>query len=138
MTVMMTAALGGAFALLVGVFAVLIWDLLEERSPGRRWLRVVVVVVLAPVCALGAAMVSAVAGLALVTTLDLEEVPTGPSEQPARTESAQPETTSVETPSPAARPYPSASPSSSATPSPSASPSPSSSATSSPSASPSP
>ena len=131
-----SAALLVALALLLWAFAVLLSDLLEERT--RGWLRVLLVVVLAPACALGAAAVSAVAATALVTTLE-------PDEAPVRTERADPETTSEgtgpetitdRTSSPSATPSPSASPS--GTPSPSASPSASPSPSASSSASPSP
>jgi hypothetical protein len=144
--IVIAAALLVALALLLWAFAVFVWDLLKERT--RGWLRVVLVVVLAPSCALAAAVVSAGATLALVTALEPDEAPAGLSEVPARTEPADPETTSTEgtrpetitdrtaspsaAPSPSATAYPSATPS--ATPYPSASPS----ATPSPSASPSP
>lgn len=104
-----TAALLVAFALLIWAFAVLLSNLIEERA--RGWLRVMLVTVLAPTCALAAVAVSAVAGMTLVTALEPDEVP-------VRTEPTDPETTSDETvPS-----SPSASPS--GTPSPSPSPSP--------------
>lgn len=112
--VVVTAALLLAFALLLWAFAVLLSDVLEERTP-RRWLRVALVAMLAPVCALTAAVVSAVAGLALVTALEPGEVPmrTGPET------TTFPQPTTVETATPSAVPSPSASPS--ATPSSSAS-----------------
>ena len=137
--IVIAAALLVALALLLWAFAVFVWDLLQERTQG--WLRVVLVVVLAPACALAAAVVSAGAALALVTALEPEEAPAGLSEVPARTEPADPESTSEgrrpetitdRTASPSAAPAPSASPS--ATPYPSATPSatPSPSATASP------
>ena len=132
--IVITAALLVALALLLWAFAVFVWDLLQERTQG--WLRVVLVVVLAPSCALAAAVVSAGAALALVTVLEPDEAPAGLSEPAARTKPADPGSTSEgrrpETitdrtaPSPSATPsatqYPSATPS--ATPSASASPSP--------------
>jgi hypothetical protein len=125
--IVVTAALFFAFALLLWAFAVFVWDLLEGRGPG--WLRVALVVLLAPSCALGAAVISAVAGLALAMVLAPDEAPVGPSEPPANSEPADreptsdergPETTSEETASPPATPSPSPSPA--ATPSPSPSP----------------
>jgi hypothetical protein len=115
-----------AFALLVWAFAVFVWDLLEERA--RGWLRVVLVVVLAPSCALAAAVVSAVAALALVTAFEPDQVPASLSEPPARTEPAGLETTSdgtglETTTNRTAPPSSTPSPSASSTPSPSASPS---------------
>ena len=47
-----------AFALLLWSFAVLVWDFLEERT--RGWLRVLLVVVLAPSCTLAAALATAI------------------------------------------------------------------------------
>jgi hypothetical protein len=123
--IVITAALFVALALLLWAFAVLLWDLLKERRRGE-WLRVVLVVVLAPLCALAAAAVSAGATLALVTALEPEEVPAGLSEAPARTEPADPESTSEgrrpetitdRTASPSAAPASSASPSATAYPS---------------------
>jgi tRNA A-37 threonylcarbamoyl transferase component Bud32 len=133
--ILVTAALLVAFALLLWAFGVLLWDLLEGRT--RRWLRVVLVALLAPACALAAAVVSAVAALALVTALEPDEVPVSPSKPPAHTAPAGPETTTEET-SPETASDQSASPSAAPTSSPSASASATPSATPSPSASPSP
>lgn len=116
-------------AVLLWAFAVLLSDLLKERT--RGWLRVMLVIVLAPACALTTAVVSAMAGMALSMTLEPYEAPASVSEPPVRTEPAElettsevtalPETTTEQTASPSAMPSPSAS--SSATPYPSASPS---------------
>jgi 4-amino-4-deoxy-L-arabinose transferase-like glycosyltransferase len=130
--ILVTAALLVAVALLLWAFAVLLWDLFDGRIHG--WLRVVLVTMLTPACALGAAVISAVAGLALVTALEPDQAPVGPSEPPARTEPAQPKTTSDEGVSPETTTDRTASPSAAPTSSPSAAPS----ATPSPSASPSP
>ena len=110
-----------AFALLVGSFAVLVWDFLEERTSG--WLRVLLVVVLTPSRALAAALSTAMITWALLTALMPHETPAGPSESPERIEPTEPETTSertgpetiidgTPTPSPSATASPSASPSS--------------------------
>jgi hypothetical protein len=122
---LITAALLFAFALLLWAFAVLLWDFLEDRTP--RWLRVLLVVVLAPSCALAAALATVMITSALLTALEPHERLAGPSEPPARNEPAEPETTSETsertgpetiidgtwTPSPSATPSatPSASPS---------------------------
>ena len=136
--VLVTATLLVAFALLLWAFALLLWDLLEGRM--RRWLHGVLVAVLAPACALAAAVVSAMAGLALVTALEPEQAPVGPSEPRVHVERAQPKTTSEKGTSPETTSGLTASPSAApaSSPSPSASPSAASSATPSPSASPSP
>jgi hypothetical protein len=109
-------------------FAVLLSDFLEERT--RGWLRVMLVAVLAPTCALGAVVVSAMAAMALATALEPDEVPvrtepTDPKTTPEET-TILPETTTEETATPSATSSPSASPSGtpSPSPSPSASPSP--------------
>jgi hypothetical protein len=134
--VLVTATLLVAFALLLWAFALLLWDLLEGRM--RRWLHGVLVAVLAPACALAAAVVSAMAGLALVTALEPEQAPVGPSEPRVHVERAQPKTTSEKGTSPETTSGRTASPSAAPASSPSASPSAASSATPSPSASPSP
>jgi hypothetical protein len=134
--VSVTATLLVAFALLLWAFALLLWDLLEGRM--RRWLHAVLVAVLAPACALAAAVVSAMAGLALVTALEPEQAPVGPSEPRVHVERAQPKTTSEKGTSPETTSGLTASPSAAPASSPSASPSAASSATPSPSASPSP
>ncbi len=134
--VLVTATLLVAFALLLWAFALLLWDLLEGRM--RRWLHAVLVAVLAPACALAAAVVSAMAGLALVTALEPEQAPVGPSEPRVHVERAQPKTTSEKGTSPETTSGRTASPSAAPASSPSASPSAASSATPSPSASPSP
>jgi hypothetical protein len=117
-------ALLAASASLLWAFTVLLWDLLEGWM-SRRWLRVAVVVVLAPLCGLEAAAAAAMAGLALVMAFEPDQKPVGPSEPPppARTEPTEPERTSEDRASPSASPStPSPSASPSATPSPSASP----------------
>jgi hypothetical protein len=57
-----------AFALLLWSFAVLVWDFLEERT--RGWLRVLLVVVLAPSCTLAAALATAIITSALLAALE--------------------------------------------------------------------
>ena len=121
-------------AALLWVFAALLWDLLKERT--RGWRRVMLVVVLAPACALATVLVSAMAGMALSMAFEPSQAPAGLSEPPARTEPAELESTSEETtlletttdptPSPSATPYPSVSASATSSPSvsPSSSPSP--------------
>jgi hypothetical protein len=109
-----------AFALLLWAFAVLLWDLLEGRMHG--WLRVVLVAMLTPACALGAAVISAVAGLALATALEPDQAPVGSLELRSRIEPAQPKTTSEEGTSPETTSDRTASPSAAPTSSPSASP----------------
>lgn len=136
---LVTAALLFAFALLLWAFAMLLWDLLRGRL--RRWLRVVLVAILTPACALAATLISAVAGLALVTALEPDGAPVGPSEPRVRNEPAEPATTSERTtlettPGGTASPFASPSPSPSAAPS--ATPSATPPATPSPSASPEP
>jgi hypothetical protein len=79
-------------AVLLGALAVFLPDLLQEGTP--RGLRVLVHG-LSWTCALASAVVSAVAGWALVTALKSEEEPRPlPSEPPARTEPTVPERTS--------------------------------------------
>jgi hypothetical protein len=79
-------------AVLLGALAVFLPDLLQEGTP--RGLRVLVYG-LTWTCALATAVVSAVAGWALVTALKFEEAPLPhPSGTPMRTEPAVPETTS--------------------------------------------
>ena len=75
-TAVVEVALLVAVALILGAFAVLVWDLLQGRM--RGWLRVLVVVVLAPVCALAATLISAGLGLGLASVV-------GPEEPPAHT-----------------------------------------------------
>src|SRR5829696_5147413 len=117
---LITAALLFAFALLLWAFAVLLWDFLEDRTP--RWLRVLLVVVLAPSCALAAALATVMITSALLTALEPHERLAGPSEPPERIEPREPEATSertgpetiidgTPTPSPSATALPSASPS---------------------------
>jgi hypothetical protein len=123
------AALLVVSAVLLWAFAVLLPDLLKERM--RGWLRVMLVVVLAPACALATLVVSVAAGIALTMAFEPYEAPASLSEPPERTEPAKLETTSEETilretttehtASPSAMPSPSAS--SSVTPYPSVSPS---------------
>jgi hypothetical protein len=139
-TAAVDVALLVAFALILGAFALILWDLLQERM--RGWLRVMVVVVLAPACALGATVISAGVGLGLASAL-------GPEEPPAHTEPTDKdlnertsagrrgsETTTERTGTPS--PTPSAAPTASPTATPSPLPTASSTATPSPSASPSP
>lgn len=79
-------------AVLLGALTVFLPDLFDEGMP--RGLRVVVYG-LTWACALATALVSAVAGWALVTALKLEDAPRPlPSEPPARTEPTVPERTS--------------------------------------------
>ena len=126
LNLLVIAAMLFAFVLLLWAFAVLVWDFLEERT--RGWLRMLLVVVLAPLCALAAALATALITSAVLTALE-------PHERPARIESAEPETTSQSTgpekitnrtgtPSPSPSVSPSATSSPSASASPSASPSP--------------
>ena len=111
----------------------LLWDLLQGRIAG--WLRVMVVVVLAPACAFATTVISGAAGLGLASALG-PETPPAPTEQTAEENlertSAQrrdtEETTTERSASPSATP--SSSPTASSTVSPTA--------TASPSASPSP
>ncbi len=121
-----------ALAVLLWAFAVLLSGLLEERTP--KWLRVTLVAVLAPVCALVTVALSAMAAMALATALEPDEVPvrTEPTDPQATSQETTtlPETTTEETATPRATPT--------ATSSPSASPSGTSSPSASPSASPSP
>jgi hypothetical protein len=134
------AALVIAVAVHLWAFAVLLWDLFEGRI--RRWLCVVLVVVLAPVCALATLVGSAAATLAVITALESNEAPVDLTEPSAPTRPTQPETISDKETSPetttdrtassSATPTSSPSATPSATPSPSAAPS----ATPSPSASP--
>jgi hypothetical protein len=141
-TIVFPATLLIAFAVLLWAFAVLLWDLFEGRI--RRWLCVVLVVVLAPVCALATMVGAAAATIALETTLESDEAPVDVSEHRAPTEPTQPETTSDKGTSPELTTDQTASPSATSTSSPSAtptatpSPSAAPSATASPSASPSP
>ena len=141
-TIVFPATLLIAFAVLLWAFAVLLWDLFEGRI--RRWLCVVLVVVLAPVCALATMVGAAAATIALETTLESDEAPVDVSEHPAPTEPTQLETTSDKGTSPELTTDQTASPSATSTASPSAtptatpSPSAAPSATPSPSASPSP
>ena len=134
---MPTSAVGvtllAACAVLLGALVVFLPDLLQEGTP--RGLRVLVYG-LTWTCALATAVVSAVAGWALVTALESEEAPLPrPSGTPTRTEPAVPETTSSaegtipeftseRTGSPTAASSSSASPSATPSATPSSSPSP--------------
>jgi hypothetical protein len=128
-TAVVEVALLAAFVLVLGGFAVLLWDLLRERM--RGWLRVMVVVVGAPAGALAVTVISVAAGFALASALGPDEPPAQRTE-PAKedlertsTERRGSETTAAErggTPSATPSASPTASPA--ATPSPSASPSP--------------
>ncbi len=77
-TAVVEVALLAAFVLVSGGFAVLLWDLLRERM--RGWLRVMVVVVGAPACALVVTVISAAAGYALASALGPDEPPAQRSE----------------------------------------------------------
>jgi hypothetical protein len=115
LNLLLIAALLFAFVLLLWAFAVLVGDFLEERT--RGWLRVLLVVVLTPSCALAATLATAMITWALLTALMPHETPAGPSESPARIEPTEPEATSertgpetiidrTPTPSPSASPSP--------------------------------
>jgi hypothetical protein len=125
-----TVGLLVAFAMLLWAFGVLLSDLLEERARGR--LHVMLVAVLAPTCALGTVVISAMAAMALATALEPGEAPVRTERTDLETTSDErttfPETTTEETATPSATSSPSASPSGtlspSASPLPSASPSP--------------
>jgi type IV secretory pathway VirB10-like protein len=139
-TAVMEVALLAAFVLVLGGFAVLLWDLLRERM--RGWLRVMVVVVGAPAGALAVTVISVAAGFALASALGPDEPPAQRTE-PAKedldrtsTERRGSETTAERRGTPSATP--SASPPASPTPPATASPTASPAATPSPSASPSP
>jgi hypothetical protein len=128
-TAAMEVALLAAFALILGAFAVLLWDLLRGRMGG--WPRVVAVVVGAPACALAATVISAGVGWALASTLGPDEPPPahiapaqedlertsaeGRGEGTSAAEGRGPETTTERSASPTATP--SASPTATATPS---------------------
>ena len=79
-TAAVDVALLAAFALILGAFAVLLWDLFQGRI--RGWLRVMAVAVLAPACALAATVISAGVGLTLASALK-------PDQPPAKTEPAE-------------------------------------------------
>ncbi len=81
-TAVVELALLAAFVLLLGAFAVLLWDSLRERMRGL--LRVMVVAAVAPACALAATVISAAAGLALVSALGPDESPPANTEQRAQ------------------------------------------------------
>ena len=125
LSLLIIAALSFAFVLLLWAFAVLVWDFLEERA--RGWLRVLLMVVLTPSCALAAALATVVITSALLIALEPPERPARTkSEEPKMTsESARPETITnrTRTPSPSASASPSSSPSATSSPSASASPS---------------
>ncbi len=129
-----TVGLLVAFAMLLWAFAVLLSDLLVERTRGR--LHVMLVAVLAPTCALGAMVISAMAAMALATALESDEAPVRTERTDLETTSEEtttfPETTTEETATPSATASPSASPSGTLSPSASPSASPSSSASPSP------
>ena len=114
-------ALLGAFTLILGVFTLILWDLLRGR--GRGWLRVVAVVVGAPACALAATVISAGVGWAVAVTLIPDQPPPAHTEQTTpenqqRTSPAEvrgPETTTERSASPTATATASPTPSVSAT-----------------------
>ena len=80
-TAAVEVALLAAFALILGAFAVILWDHLRGRMGG--WPRVMAVVVGAPACALAATVISAGVGWAVASTLGPDEPP------PAHIEPAQ-------------------------------------------------
>ena|SRR5688572_28707690 len=82
-TAPMEMALFGAFTFILGAFTLILWDHLRGRR--RGWLRVMVVVVGAPACALGATVISVGVGWAVDATLEPDQQP------PARTEQTTPE-----------------------------------------------
>jgi 4-amino-4-deoxy-L-arabinose transferase-like glycosyltransferase len=133
-TVPMKVALLGAFTLILGAFALLLWDLLRGRRHG--WLRVMAVVVGAPACALAATVISTGVGWAVAATLEPDQQP------PARTEQTTPEnqqrTSSAEGRGPETTTERSASPTATATASPTVTASPTPSASATATASPSP
>jgi hypothetical protein len=128
-TAAVEVALLAAFALILGAFAVLLWDHLRGRMGG--WPRVVAVVVGAPACALAATVISAGVGWAVASTLGPDEPPPahieraqedlertsaeGMGEGTSAAEGRGPETTTERSASPTATP--SASPTATATPS---------------------
>ncbi len=81
-TAAMEVALLAAFTLILGAFAVLLWDLLAGRM--RGWLRVMAVVVGAPACALAATVISAGVGWVVASTLGPAEPPPAHTEQTAQ------------------------------------------------------
>jgi hypothetical protein len=123
-------ALLGAFTLILGAFALILWDLLRGRMRGwmRGWLRVVAVVVGTPACALAATVISAGVGWAVAVTLESDEPPPAHTEQTTQesrertspAEGRSPETTTERSASTTATasPTPSASPTATASPSP--------------------
>ena len=122
-TAPMEVALLSAFTVILGAFALILWDLLRGR--GRGSLRVVAVVVGAPACALAATVISAGVGWAVAVTLIPDQPPPAHTEQTTpenqqRTSPAEvrgPETTTERSASPTATPSASPTPSASATPS---------------------
>jgi hypothetical protein len=64
----MEVALLAAFTLILGAFALVLWDLLRGRR--RGWGRVMAVVVGAPACALAATVISTGVGWAVAATLE--------------------------------------------------------------------
>ncbi len=81
-TAVIEVALLAAFVLVLGGFAALLWDLLGGRM--RGWLRVMVVVVVAPACALAATGISVGLGWVAASTLAPEEPPPTHTEQRAQ------------------------------------------------------
>jgi hypothetical protein len=133
-TAPMEVALLGAFTLILGAVALILWDLLRGRRHG--WVRVMAVVVGAPACALAATVISAGVGWTVAATLEPHEQP------PARTERTTPEnrerTSSAEGRGPETTTERSASPTATATASPKVTASPTPSASPAATASPSP
>jgi hypothetical protein len=133
-TASMEGELLAAFTLILGAFALILWDQLRGRM--RGWLRVMAVVVGAPACALAATVISAGVGGAVAVTLEPDQPPPAHTEQTTpenqqRTPPAEgrsPETTTERNASPTATatasptvttsPTPSASPTATASPSP--------------------
>jgi hypothetical protein len=131
-TAPLEVALLAAFTLILGAFALILWDHLRGRR--RGWGRVMAVVVGSLACALAATVISAGVGWAVAATLEPDEPPPAHTEQTTpenqqRTSPAEgrsPETTTERSASPTATatPTPSASPAATASPTATASPSP--------------
>jgi hypothetical protein len=119
-TASMEEALLAAFTLILGAFALILWDQLRGRM--RGWLRVMAVVLGAPACALAATVISAGVGGAVALTLEPEQPPPAHTEQ--TTPKNQQRTSSAEGRGPEATTERSASPTATATASPKVTPSP--------------
>jgi hypothetical protein len=121
-------ALLGAFTFILGVFTLILWDLLRGRR--RGWLRVMAVVVGAPACALAATVISAGVGWAVAVRLEPVKQP------PAHTEQTTPENRERTSPAEGRGPETTTERSASTTATATASPTPSASATATASPSP--